>query len=371
MAWAGLACGVLLLLATVTSVMKTLLIPRSTRSRVTGMVAHTVRSCFSLITGPVMDLSTRERILAASGPTFLISLLGCWLLSLLAGFSLVLWPLSRTFPQAVREAGSALLTLGFSAPASAAPAGIVFVAAASGLIVVALQIAYLPVLYAAYNRRETLVTMLEALAGAPAWGPELLARQALIGNVSYLPRLYERWTEWAADISESHVNYRTLIYFRSPDPADSWLLALLGVLDAAALHHSLCPDSVPSEVRPLLRVGFLTMRKLATSLRLDFPADPSPEDPVRLTRAEFDEGVAWLQAAGWQIERSPDEAWPQFRGWRVNYEAACEAMTHFLDLPPALWSGPRRPGRPDPGPPRRPRDRRPAASMPTAGGGAA
>ena len=47
--------------------------------------------------------------------------------------------------------------------------------------------------------------MLEALAGRPP-GPELLARQALIGNVSYLPRLYERWTEWAADISESHVN---------------------------------------------------------------------------------------------------------------------------------------------------------------------
>jgi hypothetical protein len=371
MTWAGLACGIILLLATATSVMKTLLIPRNTRSKVTGLVARAVLACFRLVTGPMTDLPARERVLAAGGPTFLMSLLGCWLVSLLAGFSLLLWPLSRSFPAAVREAGSALFTLGFAPPASAAPAAIVFAAAASGLIVVALQIAYLPVLYAAYNRRETLVTMLEALTGAPAWGPELLARQALIGNVSYLPRLYERWTEWAADISESHVNYRTLIHFRSPDPVDSWLLALLGVLDAAALHHSLCPDSVPSEVRPLLRVGFLTMRRLAASQQLDFPADPSPDDPVRLTRAEFDEAVAWLQAAGWQIERSPDEAWPQFRGWRVNYEAACEALTYHLDLPPALWSGPRRPGRADPSPPRRPPDRRPAASFPSAGGGAA
>jgi hypothetical protein len=56
-------------------------------------------------------------------------------------------------------------------------------------VVVALLIAYLPALYAAFNRRETLVTMLEALAGAPPWGPELLARQALIGDVGYLPRL--------------------------------------------------------------------------------------------------------------------------------------------------------------------------------------
>ncbi|MEP7026136.1 MAG: hypothetical protein ABJB47_20505 [Actinomycetota bacterium] len=371
MSWAGFGCGIVLLLATATSVMKTLLIPRSTRSRVTGMVAHAVLSCFRLITGPITDLASRERILAAGCPAFLMSLLGCWLVSLLAGYALVLWPVVRSFPQALREAGSALLTLGFAAPAGAAPAGIVFAAAASGLIVVALQIAYLPVLYAAYNRRETLVTMLEALAGAPAWGPELLARQALIGNVSYLPRLYERWTEWAADISESHVNYRTLAHFRSPDPVDSWLLALLGVLDAAALHHSLCPRSVPSEVRPLLRVGFLTTQRLAASLQLDFPADPSPDDPIRLTRAEFDEGVAWLRAAGFQTERSADEAWPQFRGWRVNYEAACQAMTYYLDLPPALWSGPRRPGRPDPEPPRRPKDRQPAASFPAAGTGGA
>src|SRR5581483_1535254 len=119
------------------------------------------------------------------------------------------------------------------------PAALVFAEAATGLVVTALLIAYLPVLYAAFNRRETLVTTLEALAGSPAWGPELLARQALIGDVAYLPRVYERWTEWAADIAESHTNYRALVYFRSPDPMASWLLSLLAVLDAAALHLAL------------------------------------------------------------------------------------------------------------------------------------
>ena len=142
-----------------------------------------------------------------------------------------------------------------------------FIAAASGLAVMALLIAYLPVLYAAFNRRETLVTMLEALAGAPPWGPELLARQALIGNAAYLPKVYDRWTEWAADISESHANYRTLVYFRSPDPDASWLLSLLAVLDGAALHLALNPSAAPAEARPLLRVGYITMRQLASTLR--------------------------------------------------------------------------------------------------------
>jgi len=97
--------------------------------------------------------------------------------------------------------------------------------------------------------------MLEALSGKPPWGPELLARQQLIRNTSYLPRLYERWTEWAADISESHTTYRTLIYFRSRYPEQAWPLALLAVLDAAALHLALNPESAPAETRPLLRVG--------------------------------------------------------------------------------------------------------------------
>jgi hypothetical protein len=41
---------------------------------------------------------------------------------------------------------------------------------------ITLQIAYLPTLYSAFNLRETEVTLLNARAGAPSWGPELLMR---------------------------------------------------------------------------------------------------------------------------------------------------------------------------------------------------
>ena len=168
-------------------------------------------------------------------------------------------------------------------PRGPARAAIVFLAGAGGLARVALLIAYLPVLYAAFNRRETLVTMLEALAGAPPWGPELLARQALIGDVAYLPRLYERWTEWAADISESHTNYRTLIYFRSPDPTVSWLLSLIAVLDAAALHQSLCPAAAPAEARPLPAYAMARFLDLPPALWSGSRPQrrPAPQLPLR------------------------------------------------------------------------------------------
>ncbi len=358
--WLGFAAGIVLLLTTASSVIKTLLIPRAARSVFGSVLGWLVRGAFTKITARVEDLVQRERILAAGGPAWVIALLVTWLACLLLGFALLLWPLNQhTFPLALEEAGSSLFTLGFVRPYGAGPVAVVFLAGASGLGLVALLIAYLPVLYTAFNRREIQVRTLEALAGSPPWGPELLARQALIGDVAYLPKVYERWTEWAADIAESHTNYRTLVYFRSPDPNTSWLLGLLAVLDAAALHLALNPGTAPAEARPLLRVGYITMRKLARSLGMAVTEDPHPEDPIVLTREEFDEAMDRMRRAGWVFEREPDEAWPHFHGWRVNYESAAYALARFLDVPPAVWSGSRPRHRPPPQLPVRPPHREP------------
>ncbi len=363
MAWFGFAVGVTLLLLTASSALKTLLIPRPAHPLLTSAVGRAVQVAYQVVTDQITDLRRRERILSSGAPAFLLGLLVTWLMLLFLGFGLMLWPLTKGgLLVALRVSGSSLTTLGFDAPRGAAPTVVVFAAAASGLVVVALVIGYLPVLYAAFNRREILVTMLEALAANPAWGPELLARQALIDNVAYLPELYQRWTEWAADISESHANYRALIYFRSPDPAASWLLSLLAVLDAAALHLALCPRSAPAQARPLLRVGYVAIRKLAKSLRLPAPEDPHPDDPIAVTRLEYDEAIERMQAAGWEFERTPDDAWPHFRGWRVNYEAPAYAIAYLLNLPPALWSGQRRSAYPPALPPNRPPHRAPDGS---------
>jgi hypothetical protein len=68
----------------------------------------------------------------------------------------------------------------------------------------------LPALYAAFNRRENEIALLNSRAGSPSWGPELLARThyALGSGTSTLdtlPEFYNEWERWAADITESHV----------------------------------------------------------------------------------------------------------------------------------------------------------------------
>jgi hypothetical protein len=337
----GFAAGLCLLGLAWSSVVKTLLLPGNTRSIIARVAARGVLTSFRLGAARIAGIEARERVLGAGPPVFLVALLGCWIGCLYVAYALILLPFSAGTVAALRMSGSSLFTLGFAMPDGAVAYGIVFVAAISGIAVIALMIGYMPTLYSAYNRRETLVTMLEALSGTPPWGPELLARQQLIGDIAYLARLYERWAEWAADVSESHSTYRTLIYFRSRNPRQAWPLALLAVLDAAALHLALCPKSAPAEARLLLRIGFTAMRAVATTLGVTVNDDPHPADPLELTREEFDAAVRRLTDAGWALERSPHEAWPHFRGWRVNYETAAYNIAAHLDLPPAIWSGPR------------------------------
>ena len=64
---------------------------------------------------------------------------------------------------------------------------------------------------------------------------------------------------------------------------------------------------------------------------------------------------------GYPMSRPADEAWPHFRGWRVNYEGVAYALAAALDAPPARWSGPRRLFRAESLEPVRPVDRQPTA----------
>jgi hypothetical protein len=286
------------------------------------------------------------------------------------GYWLLLWPLvNGGLGQAFSAAGSSLFTLGYSEPAGAAPAAVVFAAASTGLVIIALQIAYLPTLYAAFNRRETEVALLNARAGIPSWGPELLARTnyALgsgISTLDTLPELYSRWERWAADVAESHTAYLPLVRFRSPRPLSSWITALLAVLDSAALFLALSPTAAPVvPARLCLRSGFLCFNQIARAMGIEVPDEADESDPVgriSLSYPDFLHAVGRMREVDFPIERDPAEAWPDFAGWRVNYEQAAYAVAAAVDAVPALWSGPRRGGdtaiapiRPAPGRPPR------------------
>jgi hypothetical protein len=362
----ALVAGVAVLTLNAVSVIVVLIVPRSGSSLVTYPM-RTVRNAFRRVARLARSYPAMDRILAVSEPVALVTLLATWLAVTIVGFTLVNYGVDgSTLAQSFSEAGSSVFTLGFTFSHSEGARVVDFVAAGTGLVLVALQIAYLPTLYGAYNRRETLVTLLQSRAGSPAWGPELLMRHQLVGLVDNLPSLFGEWERWAADVAESHTTYPSLLYLRSPRPQNSWVVSLIAVMDAAALVLAVDPDGSPIEARMMIRMGFTCLRDIAEASRIPFDPDPSPDDPIQLAREEFEEAYRRLEALDFPLSRPRQEAWLHFRGWRVNYESVAYSLATSLDAPPARWTGPRTLFRAEQLEPVRPVDRQPSGGGPQA-----
>ncbi len=340
------------------SVVASLVMPRGLRSSYTRLVHGVVRWPFQFLADRCSTYDAKDRVLAWAAPMAILVTLISWLGLFLVGFGLLLAGASGLgFNAAFREAGSSLFTLGFASSDRDRLTFLDFCAAASGPVAIGLQIGYLPALYTAYSRREAEVTLLQARAGVPAWGPEILYRHVQVtGLLENLPDLYRGWERWAAEISESHTNYPVLIHFRSPQPNRNWLIALLAV-------NPNNPNS--GAMRIGLRGGFNCLRDIAHMERIPYDPDPDPDSDIQLTYADFCQGIDILRYGNYPMERGPEEAWPHFRGWRVNYEATAYALAYRIDAVPAPWSGPRR----TPGQIVRvstPRDRQPTKGVPAA-----
>lgn len=347
LSWFGFAVGVLVLGSTLLSVVGALVVPRGINSRLSRWSEQAVDLVFQALTRGVRDYSVRDRILAWQGPVALLARLAAWIGLLIVGYALVLVPEVGSFGHSFSEAGSSMFTLGYAAPTNNSSTAVDYVAAYTGLVVVGLQVGYLPTFYAAFNRRETLVTLLVARAGVPAWGPEILARTRwgiYEGDTrSMLQELFTGWEKWAAEVAESHTTYLNLVRLRSPRPYSHWLTSLLAVMDAAAMHLALAPAAEPRQsARLCLRMGFVALDQIARTMGLPAVEDPDPDTPISVEYEQFAEAVTMLHGLQYPIERTAELAWPHFRGWRVNYDTTALALARALDAPPALWSGDRR-----------------------------
>ena len=126
-------------------------------------------------------------------------------------------------------------------------------------------------------------------------------------------------------------------------PLSSWVTALLAVLDSAALYLALSPQSAPVvPARLCLRSGFQCLTQVARAMDIDVPEVADPNAGISLSYEEFLDAVARMRKVDFPIERDPADAWPDFVGWRVNYEQAAYAVAAAVDAVPAMWSGPRR-----------------------------
>ena len=100
------------------------------------------------------------------------------------------------------------------------------------------------------------------------------------------------------------------------------------------------PDAISA--RLCLRGGFTCLTDIARARGFAIPDEADPNNGIALSYEEFVDAIERLARVDFPLERSSEEAWLDFVGWRVNYEAAAYAIARAVDAPPALWSGPRR-----------------------------
>jgi hypothetical protein len=264
-----------------------------------------------------------------------------WLVITFWGYTAMFWALREgSIREDLTSSGSALLTLGFERPDSMPTTVLAFSEALIGLTLLALLISYLPSLYAAFSARETEVALLEVRAGAPPTGVAIIERFAAIGWLGGLSSIWGRWERWFADVEESHTSHPSLVFFRSPQPDQSWVTAAGAVLDAASLVASSVEGEDP-DARLCVRAGFICLRRIAGFFGIPYDPDPQPDDPISITRDEFDQAYDRLVAAGVQMIPDRDQAWRDFAGWRVNYDAVLLALAALTMAPYAPWSSDR------------------------------
>jgi hypothetical protein len=212
------AFGLIVVLLTAASVLFTIVLPREPRGfeRLSSYVNRLVQVVFIGLSRLARTYEGKDALLAPTAPVALVAKLAFWASCFIIGYALMLEGTTHSLVSALAQASGAVFTVGtvdLSGPPNSA---LDIAAGATWVVIVALQIAYLPALYQAFNRRESLVAMLESRAGIPAWGPEVLARHQLVGIIDTLPNFYASWEEWSADLAESHTTYPVMLLFRSP-----------------------------------------------------------------------------------------------------------------------------------------------------------
>lgn len=303
------------------------------------------------IAGHIQTPSRQQSFLGYFGPLSLIMLLAFWATGLIFGFGLLQYGIGGheqlgnepiTFGRILYHSGETFFTLGYGdiVPTTAGSRILSVFEAGMGFAFLGVVIGYLPVVYGSFSRREIQISMLDARAGSPPTAAELLVRLAgryadPVIEQRVLDEVLRDWERWSAELLESHLSYPVLSFFRSQHSNQSWLGALMTMLDVTSLVITGIEGVHPGQAR----LTFAMARHAAVDLAQVVNARYDPQEPERLTDAELTVLSQTLAAAGLKFQDTV-EARQKLTRLRGMYEPYLHASAKNLmvTLPP--WRHP-------------------------------
>jgi hypothetical protein len=292
----------------------------------------------------------RHGFLSIFGPLSLFALMIVWAAGLITGFALLHWSLNTAlalprpaddhFATYLYFSGTTFFTLGygdvvptghFGRALSVAEAGI-------GFGFLAVVIAYLPVLYQAFSRREITISLLDARAGSPPSAGELLRRLADARSLAGAGPLLVEWERWAAELLESHLSFPVLRYYRSQHDNQSWVAALTTILDTSAILIS----GGDAETSYQARLTFAMARHASVDLVLVSQRPPLPPEVDRLPPSDIALLREALRDAG-LTKRDEQTMCKTLTELRGLYEPFVNALANHLQFALPSFVPPKRP----------------------------
>jgi hypothetical protein len=348
--------GVFCCLGVALDAFQTIILPRrpNGRFRITRLFYLATWAPWVAFAERMRNKKVREQIYSVYGPMALLLLLLLWAVLLICGFGLFYFSLRSPFGDTMMGhsgsawaqfgtdlyvSGTTLFTLGLGdvVPHSLRARALIIVESGVGLGFVALVIGYLPVLYQSFSRREVSVALLDARAGSPPNAAELLRRHSFEGGQEALTTLLEEWERWAAEILESHISYPILCYYRSQHDSQSWLSALVAILDTCALLISVV-EGAPSRQAQLT---FVMARHALIDIGQVFHVQEQEAwqrgaETDRLPETEFDRLCGALGENHLQLCGDPASA-QRLHTIRALYEQHAFALAEYLRMTLPVW----------------------------------
>ncbi|HEX3050501.1 MAG TPA: hypothetical protein VHP83_07605 [Aggregatilineaceae bacterium] len=334
---AVLLLGLTIVIRVLMSAVRTLVLPRGTRDKITSLVFRLVQRLFRLRAFRATTYEARDRIMALYAPVSLFTYFGTLMGLVAIAYVMIFWAMGVELYHAFILSGSSLLTLGFESDFHFWVLMLTFSESGIGLTMVAVVIAYLPAMYTNFSKRESAVTLLEVRAGSPPSAVTMLERTHRIHGLEVLPGLFEEWEKWFSDLEETHTSLVAIVFFRSPKSGRSWVTAAGVVLDCAALYASTVDMPRNPRVDLCIRAGYISLRSIADLFRVTYDVNPHPGDPISVSREEFDTVYDELAAAGIPLKPDRDQCWHDYAGWRVNYDVPLLALAAITMAPYAPW----------------------------------
>ena len=337
--------GALFALGTLGSAVRTVVVPRGEQSFLTATTVMLMRGLFNRVARRHKNWRDQEAIKARFAPVTLMLFPGVWAGGVILGSSGVFWALGvEPYRDALVLSGSSMTTLGFRTTQDMPTLVVEIIEGIVGLGIVALLIAYLPTIYAAFSRRETVVAKLHLRStnvDGVASAESMLVRRTHINALRDMMHQWYEWEDWFVEIEETHTSFPILVFFRSPTPERSWINAAGVALDTASLYLSTLDLPPDPRAQLMVRTGTLSLRRICDQWDFDYDPDPGPDDPIAITRAEYDGVYDRFVAEGMPLRGDRDQAWRDFAGWRVNYDRPLRSLATFVEAPPSPWSSDR------------------------------